>query len=126
MIYKAIICNFGLRRVFRLFFRQSLLSFFPESYIMKQLNGRSSDLLPCRRLPASPVARQWQDGLKVLELTAAGTVQEFPGNYRDHLIPFSASLPDREFSTILRTSIEEKNEIAKYKFLTGEKPRRPF
>jgi len=56
------------------------------------MNGRSSDLPPFKRLPIPPRAGQWQDSLKVLELTAAGTVQEFHDNYRDHLIPFSAFL----------------------------------
>jgi hypothetical protein len=35
--YNLIICNFGVRRVFRLFLRQSLLGFFPESYIMRNI-----------------------------------------------------------------------------------------
>lgn len=79
------------------------------------MNGRSSDLLPLKRLPIPPSAGQWQDSLKVLELTAAGTVQEFPDNYGDHLIPFSAFLPTGELSTILSTIINEKNGLTKFK-----------
>jgi len=80
------------------------------------MNGRSSDLLPSRRLPIPPLAGQWQDGLKVSELTAAGTVQEFPDNYRDHLIPFSAFLIKRELSTILCASLNEKIDFSKLVF----------
>jgi hypothetical protein len=49
-----------------------------------------------------------------LELTAAGTVQEFSDIYQHHLIPFSACISIGELSTILSTIINEKNGLAKF------------
>lgn len=54
------------------------LYFYPESIL---ISGRSSDLLPFYRLPIRYL-KQWPNGKKLMELTAAGTVPN------SHRIPF--------------------------------------
>jgi len=62
---------------------------YPESADKKNV---LAGLLTCSLLPSLPIPAkpgQWlKNSVKYIELTAAGTVQDFFQNFENHLIPF--------------------------------------